>query len=65
MTSSAEPQSRSRSSARQTTWIAVLLIVVLAALVVPPLIFLLQGSLIVTGAPAEPAPYEVGVTVAV
>jgi iron(III) transport system permease protein len=53
MTSSAEPQSRSRSSARQTTWIAVLLIAVLAALVVPPLIFLLQGSLIVTGAPTE------------
>jgi iron(III) transport system permease protein len=51
MTSLVEVQSRSRSSARQTTWIAVLLIVVLAALVVPPLIFLLQGSVIVTGAP--------------
>jgi len=55
MTSSAEPVSGSRSSARQTGWIAVLLIVVLAALVVPPLIFLLQGSLLVAGAPTEAA----------
>ena len=53
MSSSAEAQSPSRSSARQTTWIAVLLTVVLAALVVPPLIFLLQGSLIIAGAPNE------------
>jgi iron(III) transport system permease protein len=53
MSSLAEAQSPSRSSARQTTWIAVLLTVVLAALVVPPLIFLLQGSLIIAGAPNE------------
>src|ERR1700731_3678533 len=53
MTSSAEPQSWSQSSARQTTWIAALLIVVLAALVVPPLIFLLQGSVIIAGAPNQ------------
>ena len=53
MTSSAEPTYRSQSSARQTTWIAGLLIVVLAALVVPPLLFLLQGSVIIAGAPNE------------
>jgi iron(III) transport system permease protein len=50
MTFSAEPAPRA-SSARQTTWIAGLLIVVLAALVVPPLVFLLQGSLTIAGAP--------------
>src|ERR1700693_4188070 len=53
MNSSAESHSRSRASARQTTWIAALLIVVLAALVVPPLIFLLQGSVTIAGAPNE------------
>jgi iron(III) transport system permease protein len=53
MSSLVEAQPRPRSSARQTTWIAVLLIVVLAALVVPPLIFLLQGSVIIAGAPNE------------
>jgi iron(III) transport system permease protein len=53
MTSLVEAQSWSRSSARQTTWIAVLLIALLAALVVPPLIFLLQGSVIIAGAPNE------------
>jgi iron(III) transport system permease protein len=40
---------------RQTTWIAAVLIVVLAALVVPPLIFLLQGSVLVAGGPGEAA----------
>ena len=39
--------------ARQTTWIATLLIAALAALVLPPLIFLLQGSVTVAGAPGE------------
>src|ERR1700730_11278178 len=53
MISSAEPESRPRSSARQTTWIAVLLSVVLAALVLPPLLFLLQGSVTIAGAPNE------------
>jgi iron(III) transport system permease protein len=55
MSSSAEPAAapRLRSSTRQTTWIAALLIAVLAALVVPPLIFLLQGSVTVAGAPGE------------
>src|SRR3984893_18590024 len=55
MISSAEPESRPRSSARQTTWIAVLLSVVLAALVLPPLLFLLQGSVTIAGAPNEAA----------
>jgi iron(III) transport system permease protein len=54
MNSLAEPHSRSRASARQTSWIAGLLIVVLAALVVPPLFFLLQGSVIIAG-PANEA----------
>ncbi|HEY4407964.1 MAG TPA: iron ABC transporter permease [Xanthobacteraceae bacterium] len=54
MNSSAEPVSWSRASARQTSWIAGLLIVVLGALVVPPLIFLLQGSVIIAG-PANEA----------
>src|SRR6516165_5637235 len=42
-----------RGGARQTTWIATLLIAALAALVLPPLIFLLQGSVTVAGAPGE------------
>jgi iron(III) transport system permease protein len=54
MTFSAEPASGA-SSARQTAWIAGLLIVVLAALVVPPLVFLVQGSLTIAGAPGEAA----------
>jgi iron(III) transport system permease protein len=53
MTSSAEAASRAHASARQTSLIAGLLVVVLGALVVPPLIFLLQGSLIIAGAPSE------------
>jgi iron(III) transport system permease protein len=53
MTSSAERVAA--SSARQTTWIAVLLTAILAALVVPPLVFLLQGSVTVAGAPSEAA----------
>jgi iron(III) transport system permease protein len=51
MTSSAERAAG--SSARQTTWIAVLLTAILAALVVPPLVFLLQGSVTVAGSPSE------------
>ena len=43
----------SRPGIRQTTWIAAILIAVLAVLVVPPLVFLLQGSVIIAGAPND------------
>ena len=49
----ADVAQRPGGGARQTTWIAALLIIVLAALVLPPLLFLLQGSVTVAGAPGE------------
>jgi iron(III) transport system permease protein len=55
MSSSAELTYASRSSARQTTWIAALLIVLLTVLVLPPLLFLLQGAVTVAGAPGQAA----------
>ena len=58
MTSSAEAAVvPARPSARQTRWIAALVIGLLAVLVVPPLVFLLQGSVSVAGAPGEAARY--------
>jgi iron(III) transport system permease protein len=55
MSSSADLVDAPRSSARQTSWIAALLIVVLTVLVLPPLLFLLQGSVTIAGAPGQAA----------